>query len=263
MLLGSPKNNVVAFPKNFVPRQRTLQSSTNKVESEPIKELFIEGIDDKPTSLVANVTGRSTALAANTEQEHQLVPRTRKAPEAGFRLMETPDATLAMVLAAKTTRAGLVNGENVVLICPESPENMIRRLAMTELDIESALYYEQLVLLSSLPAISSNIGLSTNYRELFGELFILADVPADRIIMLGMDLVVNLESQYQAQASISKFTQAADEMGCKFIAQYTRNNSVEHDRLDAACSSLVNSYFAMSRSGTGNRYNLHVKNLLV
>lgn len=262
MLLGSRKNNVVSFPKNFVPQQRKLQSSVSDVA--PIKELFIEGID-KPEPIAANGTnsnGYMVTSAAQEQQPLQLVPRTRKAPEAGFRLMETPDATLAMVMAAKTTRAGLMSGENVVLICPENPENIIRRLSMTGLDIESALYFEQLVLLSSLPAISSDIGISTNYRELFGELFILADVPADRVIMLGMDLVVNLESQYQAQASISKFTQAADEMGCKFIAQYTRNNSVEHDRFDAACSSLVNSYFSMSRAETGNRYNLHVKNVL-
>lgn len=254
MLSASQKNNVVSFPKNFVFQRRKHQSLVDH-QQEPIKELFIEGID-KPEPIAANG-------AVHAVQEQQaLTLRTRKAPENGFRLMETPDATLATVMAAKTTRAGLANGENVILICPEMPEKVIRRLAMTGLDVKPSIYFGQLVLLSSLPAISSDIGLSTNYRELFGELFVLAGMPADRIIMLGMDLVVNLESQYQAQASVSKFTQAADEMGCKFIAQYTRNNSVEHDRFDAACSSLVNSYFSMSRAATGNRYTLQVKNLL-
>lgn len=259
MLLAPRKNNIVSFPKNFVPQPRVLQSSVS--EQAPIKELFIEGID-KPEAMVANGTSHS-AYRTSAAQKQQLspIPRTRKAPEAGFRLMETPDATLAMVMAAKTTRAGLMNSENVILICPETPEKVIRRLSMIGLDIESAIDFGKLVLLSSLPAISSDIGVSTNYRELFGELFLLAGVPAERIIMLGMDLVVNLESQYQAQASVSKFTQAADEMGCKFIAQYTRNNSIEHDRLDAACSSLINSYFSMSRSETGSRYNLHIKNM--
>jgi KaiC/GvpD/RAD55 family RecA-like ATPase len=259
MLSSSQENNVVVFPASFVPQRRVLQQPAN--EAEPIKELFIEGID-KPEPMLVNGTGNSRYRIANAAPQQQPVPRTRKAPEAGFRLMETPDATLATVMAAKTTRAGLANGENVILICPEAPEKVIQRLSMTGLDVESAIDFGKLVLLSSVPAISSDIGISTNYRELFGELFLLADMPADRVIMLGMDLVVNLESQYQAQASISKFTQAADEMGCKFIAQYTRNNSIEHDRLDAACSSLVNCYFAMSRAATGNRYMLQVKNLL-
>ncbi len=258
MLSSSQENNVVVFPASFVPQRRVLQQPAT--EAEPIKELFIEGVD-KPEPMTVNGIHNSRYRLPNAAQQ-QLIPRTRKAPEAGFRLMETPDATLATVMAAKTTRAGLVNDENVILICPEAPEKVIQRLSMTGLDVESAIDFGQLVLLSSVPAISSDIGLSTNYRELFGELFMLAGVPAERVIMLGMDLVVNLESQYQAQASISKFTQAADEMGCKFIAQYTRNNSVEHDRLDAACSSLVNSYFVMSRATTGNRYNLQIKNLL-
>jgi hypothetical protein len=260
MLSSSQENNVVVFPASFVPQRRVLQQPAN--EAEPIKELFIEGVD-KPEPMLVNGSGNNRyRIASTTTSQQQSVPRTRKAPEAGFRLMETPDATLATVMAAKTTRTGLANGENVILICPEAPEKVIQRLSMTGLDVESAIDFGKLVLLSSVPAISSDIGISTNYRELFGELFMLADVPADRVIMLGMDLVVNLESQYQAQASISKFTQAADEMGCKFIAQYTRNNSVEHDRLDAACSSLVNSYFVMSRAATGNRYNLQIKNLL-
>jgi len=259
MLSSSQENNVVVFPASFVPQRRVLQQPAN--EAEPIKELFIEGVD-KPELMAVNGAHNSRYRIPNTDPQQQRVPRTRKAPEAGFRLMETPDATLATVMAAKTTRAGLANSENVILICPETPEKVIQKLSMTGLDVESAIDFGQLVLLSSIPAISSDIGLSTNYRELFGELFLLADMPADRVIMLGMDLVVNLKSQYQAQASISKFTQAADEMGCKFIAQYTRNNSVEHDRLDAACSSLVNSYFVMSRAATGNRYNLQIKNLL-
>ena len=260
MLLASEHSNVVQFPVQPIkstPPQEGENLPESLPENEPAQALFIEGIDE--------------AIEEPTEPFHHEIPselsqpvlRTRKTPEAGFRLIETSDTTLAMVVAAKTVRTGLDNHETVILISPESSEHIVRRLAMTGFDAEMVIHAEQLILLSSLPAISSGFSISASYREFFGELFMLAGVPVDRIVLMGMDLLVNLESQYQAQASVSKFTQAADEMGCKFIAQYTRNNTVEHDRFDAACSSLVNAYYSMSRSEEGNRYHLCAKNAFV
>lgn len=261
-MLSTPEhNNIVQFPVQHIePTQpQEYEEPELSSENEPIQALYIEGIDEEPEELWSEEEHHHEALPESKER----VLRTRKAPEAGFRLIETSDATLAMVVAAKTVRSGLDNDENVILIAPESSEHIVRRLAMTGFDVDSAIHSDNLILLSSLPAISSGFSISTNYREFFGELFMLAGVPIDRIVLMGMDLLVNLESQYQAQASVSKFTQAADEMGCKFIAQFTRNSTVEHDRFDAACSSLVNAYYSMSRSEEGNRYSLCAKNAFV
>ncbi len=189
--------------------------------------------------------------------------RTRKNPESNFRLVETSDNTLNTVLATKTVKTGLKNGETVVLVSPERPEQVMRKLAMTGINATAAIKRSRLFIFTSQPAISGNLSLSTDYRKVLGELLDLANKPVDRIVIMGVDLLLNLESQYLAFASVSKFSQAADEMGCKVIAQYSRNSSTAHDRLDAACSSLVNAYYVMQRgkAGCGKAFQLNPKSI--
>lgn len=233
----------------------------------PVRDLVIEGIEKQRV----NETRLAYAQQVTAPQSKKLstcklaekLKKQIKAPEAGFRLLETTDASLGLVLAAKSVATALKNGETVVLVSPEQPAQIIRKLEMTGLKAKAAIKSRKLVIFSSQPAISGNVSLSTNYRDVFGELFDLANAPVDRMIILGMDLLVNLESQYLAYASVSKFTQAADEAGCKVIAQYSRNHSEAHDRLDAACSSLVNNYFVMKRGTNNKRFQLQAKNIAV
>lgn len=175
-----------------------------------------------------------------------------------FRLLETPDAGMGLLLAAKMIRMGLKNGETVVIVSPEKPEYLIRKLEMTGMNVAAPFAKSKLLIFNSQPALAGNLSLSTNYQDVFGEIVNLANKPIDRMVLMGMDVLVNLESQYLAYASVSKFTQAAEEMGCNVIAQYSRNTSKAHDRLDAACSSLVNNYFVATR-GQRKRYQLQAK----
>lgn len=234
-----PANNVVSFPIKALP---------------PVQGKAINKID---------TLGSKKAEATKSLSQHlsRKVQNSTKLPEASFRLIETADAALEVVMTAKSVASGLRKGETVLLVSPEKPDHLIRKLAMTGLNVDSFVKSGKLIIFSSRPAIAGNLSLATNYREVFGELFDLAGCPVDRIIVQKMDLLVNLESQYLAYASVSKFTQAADEMGCKFIAQYSRNQSEAHDRLDAACSSLVDSYFTMKRSELRKKFQLQPKNI--
>ena len=246
------RNNVVAFPpaKSL---EQTQKLSMNGVEKIRVNETH---------PAYAN-TAPSYNHPPQQPQNTNKIQKQRKLPESSFRLIETADATLETLMAAKSVAAGLKNGETVVLVSPENPEYVMRKLAMAGLDVKAPINTGSLIIFSSQPAIAGNLSLSTNYREVFGELFDLAGCPVDRVIVLKMDLLVNLESQYLAYASVSKFTQAAEEMGCKFVAQYSRNQSEAQDRLDAACSSLVNAYFVMKRGKDGlqKSYQLQAKNI--
>jgi hypothetical protein len=136
----------------------------------------------------------------------------------------------------------------------------MRKLEMTGMNVADPFANSQLIIFNSQPALEGNLSLSTNYKDVFREIVELADQPIDRIVLMSMDVLVNLESQYLAYASISKFTQAAEELGCKVLAQYSRNRSKAHDRLEAACSTLVNHYFVVKR-GQHKNYQLQAKNV--
>jgi hypothetical protein len=164
---------------------------------------------------------------------------------SSFRLIETVDASLEIVMAAEAINASLKKDETVVLVSPEKSEQLMRKLAVAGVDVELFFQRKKLIIFSSHPAIAGNLSLATDYREVFDELLSLAEYPVDHIIFLKIDLLVNLESQSLAYASVSKFTQTAQEIDCKIIAQYSRNPSEAHDRLDAACSSLVDEYLTM------------------
>ncbi len=205
------------------------------------------------TSVNANpASTKRLAVSLHTKQ------KTLKKPEASFRLIETTDISLGMIMTAKAISAGLKTGETIVLVSSEKKDRMMRKLEMMGLEIESYISDRKLIITQFTKDEDS--GLSTNYRHAFGEIMKQANTVVDRIVIMEMDAVVNLESQTLAYATISKFTQAADEMGCKVIAQYARNQSEEHDRLDAACSSLVNAYFVMKRGENGKKYLLQGKN---
>lgn len=249
----STHNNVIQLPL------------ANKLP--PVSDLVIDGVEKvrvnetRTAYLSQQATTNKPAGTRKLAEKAQARNKQTKAPETGFRLLETADASLGMLMAAKSVSAGLKSGETVVLVSPDQPEQIIRKLEMTGLKVASAVKTGKLIIFSSQPAISGNVSLSTNYRDVFGELFDLANAPVDRMIIMGMDLLVNLESQYLAYASVSKFSQAADEAGCKVIAQYSRNHSEAYDRLDAACSSLVNNYFVMNRGKKSKGYQLQPKNI--
>jgi hypothetical protein len=213
----------------------------------PVHNLVIDGIDQQnvnetrlgyvnSTVSVAPRPAKTKRLAAMVHKtvRQPIEVKQVKKPEVAFRLMETTDASLGLIMAAKAIKAGMRNGETIVLVSNTKTDQVMRKLEMIGLDIEEDISNRKLIITQF--SFDEDLGLSTNYRQAFGELFQQANTVVDRIIILDMDSVVNLESQYLAFATISKFTQAADEMGCKVIAQYARNQSEEHDRLDAACS---------------------------
>ncbi len=226
------KNNIINFPAHTAPSALVNPAIANKK---------------------ANTSSRSR------KRSHLLAKPVL--PQTSFRLIETANMSLEILMAAKSVSAGLKKGENVILVSPESPEYLIRKLAMIGLNAQPYVDKGQLIIFNSQPAIAGNLSMSTNYKEVFDELFSLAGCSVDRVVMLRMDLLVNLESQYLAYASVCKFTQAAEQMGCKFIAQYSRNHSEAQDRLDAACSSLVNAYFVMKCGDKKNKYQLLAKNI--
>ena len=190
-------------------RPQVKTSQANNIVSFPVKPLST--IRGKAT----NKFGSKKSVATKPRSQHfsRKVNNPKKSPEASLSLIETTDAALEVVMTAKSVAAGLKKGETVLLVSPEKPEHLMRKLAVTGLNVEPFVKKGKLIIFSSQPAIAGNLSLATNYREVFGELFDLAGCPVDRIIVLKMDLLVNLESQYLAYASVSKFTQAADEMG--------------------------------------------------
>ncbi len=230
----------------------TTTTRQNNVINLPIKKI--------PSTRVNTTTKKQLSKSTNNKGK-RINSTLINAPVSALRILETSDASSGILFTARTVRAGLKNNETVVLVSPEKPAQLIRRLEMIGLKVRPWVESGQLIIFNSQPAISGNLSLSTNYREVFGELFDLAGVPVDRMVIMGMDMLVNLESQYLAYASVSKFTQAADEMGCKVIAQYSRNQSEAHDRLDAACSSLVNNYFVMKHEQKNKQYKLQAKNI--
>ncbi|MEE9352493.1 MAG: hypothetical protein V3U78_09545 [Thiotrichaceae bacterium] len=231
----------------------TTATRQNNVINLPIKKI--------PSNRVNATTKKQLSKSTNTKGKRINNSPINNAPVSALRILETSDASSGILFSARTVRAGLKNNETVVLVSPEKPGQLIRRLEMIGLKVRPWIESGKLIIFNSQPAISGNLSLSTNYREVFGELFDLAGTPVDRMVIMGMDMLVNLESQYLAYASVSKFTQAADEMGCKVIAQYSRNQSEAHDRLDAACSSLVNSYFVTKRENKNKQYKLQAKNI--
>ena len=248
--------------------QNSLQNTSSQVLQAipPATNLVIAGIEQEKVNETrlgyinkleaskgkgAKQSATTKRLASSTKQQKQ--------PETGFRLIETIDASLGMVMAAKAIKVGLEKGESIILVSPQKSNHLMGKLEMLGVDVESALSSRKLAITQF--EIDDDKGLNTNYRASFGELFKHANTAVDTIVIMDMDTIVNLESQNMAYTTVSKFTQAVDEMGCKVITQYTRNQSEEHDRLDAACSSLVNAYFAMSREEeNGKKYLLRGKN---
>jgi hypothetical protein len=216
---------------------------------------------EKGVRIAKEATG--TASGSTRQSGVSVAPRLKKAnkTDTNFRLFETEDATLGLVMAARSIKNSLQKGETVAIVSHVNPQQLIQKLSLTGKDYQSSLEQGKLIIFSYQPTISSNLSMSTNYQSVFGELSELAEKPLDRIVIMGVDLLLNLESQNLAYTSVSKFIQAASEQGCQITAQYSRNQSLAHDRLDAACSSLIGSYYVMQRSNTKARYTLQQKNI--
>ncbi len=225
-----------------------------------IKGVKQENVNETRLGYLHTMTPAHASPATSNKRlaENSHKPKQHKKPEASFRLIETTDVSLGMVMIAKAISASLRKGETIVLVSPEKKDHLMRKLEMMGVEIESFISTRKLIITQL--GIDEDSGQAINYRQAFGEIFKQANTVVDRIVIMEMDAVVNLESQTLAYSTISKFTQAADEMGCKVIAQYARNQSEEHDRLDAACSSLVNAYFVMKRGDEGRKYVLQGKN---
>ena len=82
--------------------------------------------------------------------------------------METTDTSLGLMMAAKAIKAGM----KVVKHCLEvntKTDQMMRKLEMIGLDIEQDISNRKLIITQF--SFDEELGLSTNYRQAFGELF--------------------------------------------------------------------------------------------
>ncbi len=240
----------------------------------PVRELTIEGVkkqDVIETRLAclkaAEATQRKPAgtckMATNSKSNAghlRHASRRKQTPVSTFRLIETSDASLGTMMAAKAVGAGLAAGETVVLLSFQKPEHTLRKLEMTGLDATAAIKNNKLVILDSEALLDDGSSETIRYKKLFASMQNELTTPLDRIVILEMDKLLDLQSQHAAYLSVSKFTQAADEMGIKIIAQYVREHNEAYDRLDAACSSAIPSYFVMHRDKETGKYRLSSKN---
>jgi hypothetical protein len=186
-------------------------------------------------------------------------PNQQNIPAHNFQLIESEDSTLNALLATKSIKEGLKKGEIIVFVGSGKTKQLAQKLTLVGIDVTEAVKQGKLFIFSSLPAISGKLSLSTDYQQVFDELCQAVNKPFDCMIIMDVDALLTLESQYLAYASVSKFSQAANEIKSKVIAQYTRNQTVAHDRLEAACSSLVSTYFSAQRNNARG-YDLYEKN---
>ncbi len=246
----------------------------------PVRELTIEGVkkpqvietrlaylNEKEARVDTPATTRKLAerfseKSSGTERQQRSVDQScrKKQPGSSFRLIETTDLSLGTIMAAKAVDAGLREDETTVLLSFQNPQHLQRKLEMTGVDIHAAIKAKKLVIFNLETLLDSRLGDAVRYKELFASIAHTMESPVDRIVILEMDGLVNLESQHAAYMSVSKFAQAADETGCKVIAQYVRKHDEEHDRLDAASSSVVPAYFVMCRDEQTGKYQLGSKN---
>lgn len=265
--------------------QNTPVHSDSDVQLPPVRELTIEGIKkqdvietrlaylhssaplrDKPAEtrkLAKRCASQVRPEAASTSTQQTVsVPRSRPrhSPASAFRLIETKDVSQGIMMAAKAIGAGLATGEVIAVVSFHKPEQLKRKLEMTGLDMQAALDAGKLVILDAESLISADLSREIRYQSLFVDIQAALNLPLDRIVILEMDRLVDLDSQHSAYLSVSKFTQAADETGAKVIAQYVRKHTEMYDRLDAAASSVIPSYFVMSRDEQAGKYRLASKN---
>lgn len=189
-----------------------------------------------------------------TARSHQ-----QNIPAHNFQLIESEDYALSTLLATKAIKERLQKGEIIVFVGSEQTKQLVQKLTLVGIDVTEAVKQGKLFIFSSLPAISGKLSLSTDYQQVFDELCQAVNKPFDCMIIMGVDALLTLESQYLAYASVSKFSEAANKIRGKIIAQYTRNQTAAHDRLEAACSSLVNTYFSAQRNNIRG-YDLYKKN---
>lgn len=202
-------------------------------------------------------------MTVTIPHSRKVFPTTSKKTHANkqqFRLVEAEDKALNTVLAAKTVETHLKKGEIVVFVGAEKPKQLSRMLKIMGIDVETAIKTGKLFIFSSQPALSGRLYLSASYQPLFAELVAFVNVPIDCIVIMGIERLFNLTSQYHAYASISQFMQAADELSCQVFAQYIAKQTLAHRYLATACDSLVVHYLMIQRKKQHNGYRLLAKN---
>lgn len=176
-----------------------------------------------------------------------------------FLLIEVEAPNLEYLILAKMLKRHLNQGKKIIVASPAAPEYLMQQLSQLEYDFNQKVTSEQMILFSYQSSVSSNISLSADYAAVFNELKQLSGIEADLIILLGVDMLFNLESQNLAYTTINKFFHAIQQLDSHVIAQFIRNDSTAHNRLVAACSSLIPPYVTVNTSLTSGRTKIQLK----
>lgn len=266
------KQSVVSFPTKPLPQARNIV--IEGVDTPHVRETRM-ALDHKVSSTASKYCKPRSQPVLKTSQKTiqqniqkpaqnlaKEVYHSKKSFEASFRLIETKSRKLEVMMTVKSVAAGLKNGETVLLVSPEPTEKLIKKIGMTGLNVNPFINSGKLIILNSQRIANRNLDQMTSYREILGGLVSSAKYPVDRMVILNMDKMVNLKSDYLATTTVGNFIQVAEEIGCKIIAQYSHDKSAAHARLERACGSLVSSYYTMTDGKQHNNYQLKIKNKL-
>ncbi|CAA6824784.1 MAG: Unknown protein [uncultured Thiotrichaceae bacterium] len=257
---------------NSVPQTIPTIDTNNSMSSHGVQNLQIVGIDAQPV-----VERRSTTIAQVASEESS-VPTTgankrtcrmgassaakmnkrtcrmgtakvakinKRTPE--FRVLQTENASLNVLVAAKNIESGLNKGETVVLVCEERPEVIEGKFDRINADVKAAIKSGQLVIISMSQTKQDPYEMSVNssYRQMFTDLNDFVRKPIGRIVVLELDKYLDLASEYRAIQSMQEFYEAAGAVDCPVLTQVVHDESVASELLVKVSREVTSRFFSL------------------
>ncbi|MEK7358116.1 MAG: ATPase domain-containing protein [Bdellovibrionota bacterium] len=166
-----------------------------------------------------------------------------------FNIVETPDHQSGLLLLGHFLKEGLKKGERCTIVTLEDPLALFQSFSTWGLDFYEYVRSEQLVFLFYQPFVTTEIGMTNDYRGLMKELEKLSVNPPERIAFHQVDALLNLHSHTLINSCVQKLAAAAASTSATVLAQYTQFNSRVYRDIRIAFMNNMPGFFTLKAEG--------------
>lgn len=237
--------------------QKTSAFDTNDSMNNGVQGLQIVGVETQPiverrSTTIAQVASEISSTPAKKTKKRtcrmamaSLAKINKRNPE--FRVLQTENKSLNMLVAAKNVESGLNKGETVVLVCEERPEVIEHKFNMINVDVKTAIKNGELVIVSMDKTSQDpyEMSINTSYQQMFKDLKGFVQKPIGRVVVLELDKYLDLGSEYRAMQSMQEFYEAAGAVDCPVLTQAIHNESGASELLVKVSREVTSRFFSL------------------
>lgn len=208
-------------------------------------------VERRPTSIAQIAAEKSAKPSKRTNQRtcRMTMASLSKITKSqqDFRVLQTENTSMNMLVAAKNVESGLNKGETVVLVTEERPDIIERKFTMMNVDVKTAMENGQLVIISmnQTQQDAYEMPVAASYKQMFSDLESYAGKRIGRIVVLELDQYLDLETEYRALQSMEEFHSAAAVVDCPVLTQVVHNDSDASELLVKVSREVTSRFFSL------------------